>query len=130
MALWETGLVDLYADRQAQFDWNFDIPGDLSAAIFKMQVRDRKDGGAIRADLATVVTDIQGLRMLGTATVDGLIRTLFKARIDKATMQAMAVATEVGNDGQIWYDIHITPTGGVEFVAFAGKFIVKAGVTV
>ena len=49
------GKLDLLADRFTPFVTPLTITGiDLSGAVFIAQVRDRKNGGTIRADLATV----------------------------------------------------------------------------
>src|SRR3546814_14555660 len=59
--------------------------------------------------LASVTTD-EGAP---TGTVD--------LEIPEATMEAMDAATEAGDDAKIWWALHITPSGGVKFVALEGR---------
>src|SRR3546814_13639866 len=89
--------------------------------LFRSQVRDRKDGGFVRADMTVTLASVTTDEGVPTSTVD--------LEIPEATMEAMDAATEAGDDAKIWWDLHITPSGGVKFVALEGPFTVKAGVT-
>ncbi len=50
-------------------------------------------------------------------------------RINEATMEAMPDAPEIGDDIELVWDMHITPSGGVKAVYFTGKFTVRDGST-
>lgn len=123
---------------------------NFTGAVFKAQVRDRKDGGAVRADLATVVTSAEGVRLLygGTDTIanhitagrlsevpsghtsgESIALSQMTVRINEATMEAMPFGTEIGDDWPGWWDIHVTPSGGTKEVYLQGTFTVRAGVT-
>ena len=131
MALWQTARIDIRADRWTVFDDGMVIVGvDLTGASYKMQVRDRKDGGFVRADLATVTSgSAEGVRLIDVVTTDSVPTSRLGIRINETTMEAMSAATEAGNDGLVWWDIHITPSGGSKFVAAAGRFTIMAGST-
>lgn len=125
----------LEAGRWVPFVYDIDIVGiDLTDAEFAMQVHDTKDrtSGTPRASLTTVTTDIEGVRLTSTVTADSVTTSSIRIRIDEATMEAMDVANDAaanGTDGIAYWDMHITPDGGTKFLAFEGKFKVKAGVT-
>jgi hypothetical protein len=146
------GKLPLYGDRWTPLVRTFELRGiDLTGATFALQVRDRKDGGALRADLATVMSSsAEGVLLIygGTATVsahitagriaavpegmvegDSLTLTLLGVRINESTMEAMTPATEVGDDAPAWWDLHVTPSGGLKDVFLQGPFIIRAGVT-
>lgn len=153
--MFETARFAIAADRFTPRIDAIDLHGyDLTGAVFKMQVRDRKDGGTVRADLTTVATaGAEGVRLIyaGTALVsahvaagrlttqqvadygyasgDTLAITQIGYRINESTMEAMPGAAEAGSDVPIYWDMHVSPSGGTKFVAFAGEFTVLAGVT-
>src|SRR3546814_3327444 len=59
-------------------------------------------------------------------------KTAYEVRISDWSADVCSsdlAATEAGDDAKIWWDLHITPSGGVKFVALEGPFTVKAGVT-
>ncbi len=129
--LFETAVFPLAGDRWTPLVDTIDLVGvDLTGATFKLQVRDRKDGGAVRADLATiVVSSAEGVRLIGVVTASGVTTSQIGFRINESTMESMPAAPELGDDVPLYWDMHITPSGGLKFVAFAGDFTVKAGVT-
>lgn len=123
---------------------------DFTAAVFKLQVRARKDGGPLYADLGTVTTAAEGVRLLygGTDTIaahiaagrlsavpsgyvsgDSIALSQATIRINEATMEAMPLGTEAGDDLELFWDLHITPSGGMKQVYVEGPFTVRAGVT-
>lgn len=133
--MWETLTDPLAGARQVPFvhEWEW-VGQDLTGATFAMQVRDSKAAGAVlRADLATVVTAIEGVRLASVSTTEGVTTSVVQVIIDDATMALMDVAEDAsqpGNDMVIYYDMIITPSGGIPFVAVAGTFTIVAGVTV
>lgn len=111
---------------------------DLTGATFLAEFRDRKDGGFLRASLATVMdVDDEGITLVSVNNEDvdfggdiGTVNvpvTTISMRIDEATMEAMDVATEPGDDGSIWWDMQITPSGGDKYRAIESAFMVMAG---
>jgi hypothetical protein len=146
------GKLSLNGDRWTPFVRTLQFEGvDFTDAVFKLQVRDRKDGGAIRADLATVATGAaEGVRLIygGTDTVanhisagridevpDGMTTSttlplsLVGIRINESTMEGMTPAQEIGGDAQAWWDLHVTPSGALKELYLFGPFTIRAGVT-
>lgn len=125
------GLLPLSADRFTPFIATLTFAGiDLTGAVMKAQVRDRKDGGTVRADLATVtLANTEGLRLLSAGLVAGVMTSVVYMRINEATMDAMPEAAPIGDDLELYWDLHVTPSGGVKGVYLYGPFIVRAGVT-
>lgn len=119
----------LAGDRYTPFSASLVFTGiDLTGAVMKMQIRDRKDGGAVRATLNTVTTDVEGLRLLSVAEVGGVDVSTVSILIAEATMDAMPTAPAIGDDHDLWWDLHVT-IGGLKQVWLEGEFTVRAGVT-
>lgn len=133
--MFDTATLPLVAGRWVPFVYDIDIVGiNLTGATFAAQVHDTLDrtAGTPRATLTTQTTDIEGVRLTGVATTDGVPTSTVRIRINEATMEAMDVANDAaanGTDGNAFWDMHITPSGGDKFLAFAGTFTIKAGVT-
>ena len=98
---------------------------DFTGAAFLLEVRDRRDGGALRAGLTNAAPGAEGISM-SVATVEGVPVSTLQIRFDEATMEGMPPATEVGDDLTIVWGMHITPSGGTKFMAFDGPFTIKA----
>jgi hypothetical protein len=148
--------VDLFGDRYVPLLTTITVlEQDFTGATFNMQVRDRKDGGALRADLDTVANlTLEGVcivyagtdtvtahiaagRMtqedatdLGLAGGDSVAVSVLGIRVNEATMEAMPFGDEIGDDKVLFYDMHISPSGGTNDVWIAGTITVRAGVTV
>lgn len=128
--MFDTATRNLEAARWAPFKHQVTFEGlDFTGATFAMQVRDRKDGGVLRANLSTTATaGAEGIRFVSYSGDDTQIEIV----IAEVTMEAMATVEStgtIGDDGRAWYDLHITPSGGTKFVAMAGMFKIKAGAT-
>src|SRR3546814_8487398 len=120
--MFDTGRLPLAANRWTPFAYSVAFIGyDFTGATFKAQVRDRKGGGFVRADMTVTLASVTTDEGVPTSTVD--------LEIPEAPMEAMDAATEAGDDAKIWWDLHITPSGGVTFVAREGPLTVKAGGT-
>ncbi len=99
---------------------------DFTAATIRIEVRDRRDGGMLRAGLDQVGTlAAEGVK-IDVATVLGQPVTTLRIRINEATMEAMPAAPVPGEDIELSWGMHITPAGELKFMAFDGPFIVKA----
>lgn len=125
------GTVNLQADRYTPYEENFIFAGiDLTDSVMKAQVRDRRDGGAIRATLNTVTMEnTEGLRLVSAGEIDGIMTSAVAMFIDEATMEAMPSGLEIGDDIDLYWDLHITPDGGVKRNYLRGLFTVLAGAT-
>lgn len=119
--------VRLRGSRSAALTATIVVKGvDLTGAAFRLEVRDRRDGGQLRAGLDTVASAaIEGVRVASVDIVDTVPVTTLGIRINETTMEAMPV-TEPGEDSQIVWGLHITPAGGLKFQALDGPFIVEA----
>ena len=110
------------ANRFAPFADYVDIVGfDFTGATTKLQVRDRKNGGAVRADVVPAIS---------VTVNEGLPTTRISWAIDEVAMEAMPLDSgDPDADVVLFHDLHLTPSGGTKFIPFAGTFTVKAGVT-
>lgn len=100
---------------------------DLTDAEFRLEVRDRRDGGDLRAALDTVATaSAQGVRVVDVDSSGALPVTTLGIRINETVMEAMPAAPEPGDDVTLWWGMHITPDGGTKFLAFDGPFTIEA----
>jgi hypothetical protein len=83
---------------------------DFSAATFRGQVRSRPDA--------------PGSALASFNFVDALVSgdTVVTATISEAAIAALPAPAEPGTAAQFYYDITITPAGGVEQTIFAGEF--------
>jgi hypothetical protein len=149
------GLLPLAGDRNTPFTATLQMDEiDLTGATLAMQVRLYAGAvGAALANLALVVSDIEGIRIIyagsatvsshisagrltladvpsGYATGDTLALTLIGIRIDEATMQAMPTSGRIGVDPVFAWDIHITASGGTTERSLYGPFTVREGVII
>lgn len=149
--------IDLHADHFVACIRTIAFLGyDFTGATFKLQVRQLPDtSGTPLADLATVtLSTAEGVRLIygGTDTInnhitagrlkaipDGYTGTQSVAlsqlgiRINETTMDAMPLPQapdgDLGDDQIFYWDLLITPSGGVKDKFAGGKFVVRAGVT-
>ena len=129
----KTGRRDLDANRWEPFIHTIDFAAgvDWTTANYLMQVRATKDaGGSALVDLTTVGSvSTQGVNVLGSSTVDGVLTTSVSIRINEATMEGLPEPAELGDDLVLYWDMQVTPSGGNKMRILEGKFTVKAGVT-
>lgn len=118
--------LHLTANRHAPFVYMIEVPDyDLGAATLAMQIRLVPDApGSPLVDLAIAAAGSQGLSVV-VAAGDSTITI----QIDEATLEALPAAGETGDDLDLWYDMAVTPSGGVKSIWFRGLFTVRAGVT-
>ncbi|MBB3034064.1 hypothetical protein [Alteriqipengyuania lutimaris] len=124
----------LTAGRWVPFVHSIFVEGaDLTTASFAMQVRDRWNGGQIRADLDTVTTaSAQGLRLVDVTWDDGIPTSEIGIRINETTMQAISAegaGLDPDADVSCVYDIHVKRTAGMPEIWMRGPFNVQAGST-
>lgn len=86
--------LDWGADRYVPFIRTMALVGyDLTGAAFIMQVRDRKDGGTLRADLATVASaSAEGVRLVYAGS-DTVAAHVTAGRLTNAIYEAVNSAT-------------------------------------
>jgi hypothetical protein len=145
--------VDFSADRYTAFIETLRfIDYDFTSGAFAIQVRDRKNGGTLRANLATVTSSTaEGVRLVyaGTDTIANHISagrltqaevdelslsgsvTLSQVgiRINKTTMTSMPLSTvEPDEDKALQWDMQVAIGGGDPRKYAGGDFIVRGGV--
>lgn len=146
--------LDLAADRWTPFIHSLVFIGvDLTNAAYAMHVRATKDvSGTPLANLATAAAGAEGCRTIyaGSATIadhiaagrmladerpatfaltDTVLLSEVDIRVNEATMEAMPWPAVRGTDLTAYWDLHVTPSGGVKDNYAGGKFIVLAGAT-
>lgn len=126
------GNLPLVADRWTPFDMLIDFTGlDLTSATMEAHIRPIRDGaGTPLVDLDTTGTPgAQGLRLVGVDTTGDEPVSTVAMRISEATVEGLPAASEQGDDAELYWDMQITPSGGVKQVYLRGTFTVRAGVT-
>lgn len=147
------GRYDIGADRWVACIRTMAFLGlDFTGAAFSMHVRLKPDlSGSPLVNLATVTTAAEeGVRLIysGTDTVanhitagrlpgipsgyasgDNLLLSQVGIRINETTMEGLPFPAERGCDAKLYWDLHITPSGGIKDKYIGGDFTVRAGVT-
>jgi hypothetical protein len=130
------GRLALSADRWTAFvaSLTFRKDGadvDLSGAAMRLQIRTRPDAaGSALIDLGVVGTSsAQGIRIFDPVVVDGHDTTTIGIRVNETTMEGLPFPADRGADLKLFWDLHVTPAGGLKQRWMAGDFIVRAGVT-
>ncbi|RDC59795.1 hypothetical protein HME9302_00015 [Alteripontixanthobacter maritimus] len=120
----------LRAGRFVPFFLTLVVPLDLTNADFAMQVRDRWNGGAIRADLVTQTTlSAEGIKLESVDTTGEFPESTLKIRINETTMEAMPKNdSDPDADVTLVFDFHLI-TDNTPAVLLRGPFIVTAGST-
>ena len=131
--LFETVTAPITAWRSVMHEEriNLVLPVNLIGSVFRLEVRDHRNGGMLRAALDTVSTAAaEGVRIEGVDDLgDGIVRNRIIARFNETTMEAMPLnPVDPEADHTLVWGMHMTPSGGSKFMAFDGPFIVKAGV--
>jgi hypothetical protein len=134
---------DLVAWRHAPFggaaadqDWVF-VAENLTGATAKMQVRFTPGDTTTTplVNLANVSSAVQGLLITWNPTfpdpdtgspVGG---SVVRPQIDRTTLEAIALGADPTQPQVFAYDLHITPSGGVETLRAFGSFTLNPGVT-
>jgi hypothetical protein len=142
--------IDITADRRVDHSEELTFLGvDWTGSTFKMQVRQVRDttgtplldlssgGGSFSIFYAatdTIANHIAADRLLevpeGYVSTDSLALTVVHFGISGGSLTAMPEPPQIGDDLTCFYDIIRTPGSGSAEVIAAGKFIVRAGVTI
>jgi hypothetical protein len=109
---------------------------DLTSATFDLTVRQYPDqpGSALFSISTTPSAGAQGIRFIESELdEDGIPTSYLEAIINKSTIQALPVASEPGEDVELYYDFQVTPaadaetiwTDNIEQTWLYGPFIIK-----
>lgn len=145
--------VDIYADRWTPFVKSVAFIGfDFTSGTFAMDVRTSRDapGAALIALTTQTLASAQGVRLSysGTDTVSAhisagrltevppgmttstsVLLSVLTIRINETTLEGLPFPQERGDDLELVYDLHVTPSGDDKKVFLRGKFFVRAGAT-
>lgn len=128
---------DLTASKRVPFVASFAIVGpDWSGAAYKLELRASPGGtGTALVSIATASAGSQGVSAVYDATYelpDGseAPATTITIRITEATIEALSLADPSDEPLELWYDLHITPSGGDKLRYIGGRFTIEPGVTI
>lgn len=137
-----TGQLSLRVNRWEPFVHVFRFEGqNFTGAAFISQVRLTRDAaGSPLVNLATVGSvGTEGITLVSVANEDidfggdvGVVNvpvSTVSMRINEATVEALPLPAELGEDVPLYWDMQITPSGGNKYRALEGEFVVAAGVT-
>jgi hypothetical protein len=131
----EAARVDLRVDRWTPYVETFRFKGiNLTGATLKAQIRPKPDNpGSPLIDLAGGVSaGAEGLRLAGVDTSGLYPISTVEMRINVGTLADAShapAALRVGEEVQLAWDMHITPSGGDRQKWLFGSFIIVPGVT-
>lgn len=118
----QAAILDLVANRHTPWKYVIEYSGaNWSAGTMLMQVRQLPE------QTGTPLLDLASGTEITNAYAGGV--TSFTILVPEADMEALPAAAETGQDLVLYYDIQITPPGGIKEVYVRGKFTVLAGVT-
>lgn len=113
------------------------ISVDWSGATFKMELRvNPGDTGTALVSLTNAAAGSQGISATyedAYAMPDGsgtVIATIIRPQIDEATIEGLALGARTSDPVELYYDIHVTPSGSAKRLLCFGKFTIYPGVTI
>lgn len=98
---------------------------DLTGATFTMTVRATRDAGSSLISITNSTSPAEGISIISASAS----ATVIEIRINEATMEALPAAAAVGDDLDLFWDMHITPSGGTKAVYLEGPFTLRGGAT-
>jgi hypothetical protein len=130
--------LDIGAFKRVPFDYSIAIMGvDYTGASLAMQIRTEPGNtGTPLVDLASASPPSQGLSVTYDADYpdpDGKLpdgASLIRIIISEATLEGLPAASDTTKPLELFYDIHVTPSGGTKGVFCGGRFVINPGVTV
>lgn len=123
----------LRGTRTTPLDYVFEFRGiDLTDAVMAAQVRQKADNpGDPEIDLADGVSaGVTGLRLISVETVEGQPYSRVGMFVEEDDMADLPAAAEVGDTLTWYWDLKITPDGGVTARYLAGAFLIEGASTV
>ncbi len=115
------GYVPRYVGRHVPVRFAFLFEGvnysTASGAVWSGAVRLLPDAGGAIISALSITAVLSGVDTLVTVTMP-----------TPASISGIPAARSVGESAQIFYDIHLTPSGGTKQVVLGGDFNIIAGV--
>jgi hypothetical protein len=109
---------------------------NLTTATFKMEIRNNPgDTGTALVTLNGASAGIEGISCTYDAayadpeTGETFAASVILIQINETTMEGLSTGTPVDEPVEVHYDLHITPSGGLKFLAAYGTFTYAPGVT-
>lgn len=145
--------LDLAGDRWVPFIQSLSFVGvNWTGAAFAMHVRATRDvAGTPLVSLTTqTLASAEGVRLIyggsdtitnhitagrlsavpsGFLTTDTVLLSQLGIRVNETTMEGLTFPTERGDDTVLYYDLHVTPSGGEKDLYARGTFTARAGAT-
>ena len=129
--------INIVAPKRVPFDDTIAMMGvDYSSATPLMEIRPEPGGsGTALVSLGASSSGSQGIAITYDADYpdpDGIMAdgaTIVRIIINETTLEGLSYGADPADDVTLYYDIHLTPSGGKKFVYCAGKFAVMPGVT-
>lgn len=78
------------------------------------------------ASVPDAINPATGVPYVASDSVD---LSILRMRINETTMEGMPPAAELGDNAELYWDLHITPDGGIKDKWLGGEFVVVSGVT-
>lgn len=99
-------------------------PGDTGTPLISLAgATAGTQGISVTYDPAYVYVDETGTEQEGAAS-------LVLIQIDEATIGPLSLGTPSDKPVTLYYDLHVTPSGGVKRVVAEGQFVINPGVTI
>lgn len=131
-----TPQIDIFAEKRVPFDDTIaEMWTDYSGATPLMEIR--SEPGASGSPLVSLGASSSGGEGIaisydaGYADPDGGApgASLIEIIIAEATLEALAYGADPADPVTLYYDLHLTPSGGKKFVFCGGRFLINPGVT-
>ena len=130
--------LPIYAFKRVPFLDSVAILGpDYTGAAFAMHIRNNNgDTGTPLVSLAGATAGTQGISVTYDAAYiyneagNTAPASLILIQIDEATLEALTLNNPANEPMVLYYDLHVTPSGGVKRVELLGTFTIYPGVTI
>ena len=129
--------INILAPKRVPFDDTIPMMAvDYSGATPLMEIRaEPGDTGSALVSLGLSTSGSEGITVTydsGYPDPDGLLpdgATVVRIIINETTLESLAYGADPAEDVELFYDIHLAPSGGKKFVFCGGSFTVTPGVT-
>ena len=129
--------INIVAPKRVPFDDTIHaMVVDYSGATPLMEIRTHPGAsGSALVSLGASTSGGEGITVTydaGYPDPDGELpdgATVVRILINETTLESLAYGADTSQPVELYYDIHLTPSGGKKFIFCGGKFTVTPGVT-
>lgn len=129
--------INIAAEKRVPFDDSIaEMGADYSGATPAMEIRaEPGDQGTALVSLGASSSGSEGIVVTYDSDYpdpEGVLpdgATLVRIIINETTLEGLDYGGDPAEPVTLYYDIHLTPSGGKKFVFSQGKFIINPGVT-